>query len=386
MKLIIDNESGAALLIVLALLALLGSVAIMSVDRTDTDVELSYNQMHEEQAFYVAEAGAKKAMLKLDEDRSWRNGYANEPIGAGNFTVVVIDSSVSAALVETILVRAVGNVQNASACVEISVVPEIINPYSFSLFGKSSVDVRNSFCTDSYNSDSGSYNTTVLDENGDIGSNGSVVIANAADIGGDVSTATEGALSINVGATITGDTTSTAPESDFPSITADQFNEAEANNSNLTGLSGSYSYNSVNQSFISSGSVTFTTGVYYFESFILKNSAELIIPAGDEVIIYVNGDIEVKNSGDINPYGDPGDLQFLSSGDVVLKNSSEFTGIVYAPDGEIDLRNSADVYGAVVGDDLINHNSACFHYDRNLGNIQWERENGVDQVAWLEVY
>ncbi|MGH8014853.1 MAG: hypothetical protein ACREBV_01530, partial [Candidatus Zixiibacteriota bacterium] len=53
----IRNTKGSAILIVMALIAMLTAIAIMSIDRSNTDMEVSFNQLHEEQAFYNAEAG-----------------------------------------------------------------------------------------------------------------------------------------------------------------------------------------------------------------------------------------------------------------------------------------------------------------------------------------
>ncbi|MCH9025132.1 MAG: hypothetical protein IH931_07340, partial [candidate division Zixibacteria bacterium] len=47
------NQKGSAILIVLALIAMLTGVGIMSVDRATTDIDLAYNQLQEDRAFYV---------------------------------------------------------------------------------------------------------------------------------------------------------------------------------------------------------------------------------------------------------------------------------------------------------------------------------------------
>ena len=69
-----------------------------------------------------------------------------------------------------------------------------------------------------------------------------------------------------------------------------------------------------------------------------QNNAELKIASGADVNIYVTGDIEIKNSGDLNSGGDPADLMFLTQGNIVLKNSGEIYGIFYGPEGDADLR------------------------------------------------
>ena len=68
MKKILTNQKGTAILIVLSLIAMLVAVGIMSVDRSTTDIELSYNQLHEDQSFYGAEAGIARARKELEGD------------------------------------------------------------------------------------------------------------------------------------------------------------------------------------------------------------------------------------------------------------------------------------------------------------------------------
>src|SRR3990172_427715 len=94
------SEKGSAILIVLALLAMLTSVAIMSVDRSNTDLELSYNQLHEEMAFYLAEAGVERATYEINENNAWRTGYDKLALQGGYYTIKVIDSTTDSSLVD----------------------------------------------------------------------------------------------------------------------------------------------------------------------------------------------------------------------------------------------------------------------------------------------
>ena len=53
---------------------------------------------------------------------------------------------------------------------------------------------------------------------------------------------------------------------------------------------------------------------------------------------------------------------------IILKNSSDFYGAIYAPNAMLDIRNSGEIYGSFVGEDMILHNSVNFHYDYALQN------------------
>lgn len=382
---VIGNDKGSALLIALALMTMLTVVVIVALDRTTTDIDLSYNRLHGEQAFYIAEAGAKRACAELGCDPLWRNGFNDVAFNAGEYTVTVIDSSIQEGLDDTVIVTSTSNRDQAAAAIEVFLIPVTFHPFQFALFGDSSVDMRNSALTDSYRSDSGSYASTRIFDKGDVGSNGEIVVHNSADIGGDVATSEEGALSLNFAATIAGDTTSKAPRREILPVPDEEFDLAEAVNDNATGISGTYSYNPATDAFVSTGTVTFQTGTYFFSSLILKNSASLEIAAGAEVVIYVTGDIELKNSSEVNDGGSPMDLQFYSQGDIVLKNSGDIYATFYSPEGFGDLRNSGDFYGSIVTRDVLVHNSAGFHYDRRLGDVEWPDISGMMVVAWREL-
>ncbi len=385
MKRIATNR-GSALLLSLFLMGMLTLVAIMSINTSNTDMELSFNNENSGKAFYIAEAGAKRGLAEMNNNPGWTAGYVDISFGGGAYSVTVTDSSITPALFDTIVLTSTGQTHVARSAVEFTTAPEEISPFRYAMFGKDSVDLRNSLSTDSYNSDSGSYWSTRLDTDGDAGSNGDIIIYNGATVGGDVITSVDTGLYIDPGATITGDTISDAPPQEVPDIPQSEFDAAALYNANDTGIAGDYTYNSTTYAFTASKAVELTGGVYYFSSFILKNSASLTIAPGASVTIYVTGDVEIKNSGDINPGGDPGDLIFYTQGDLVLKNSSDLYGSFYSPNGIADLRNSGDIYGSIVARKIIGHNSAGFHYDRSLGDIVKKNDQYYVVVAWRELY
>jgi len=66
------NERGSALLISLCLLAMLTLIGIMAIQNTNTEIDLAYNKTHSDKAFYIAEAGAKRAFVDINNDNDWR--------------------------------------------------------------------------------------------------------------------------------------------------------------------------------------------------------------------------------------------------------------------------------------------------------------------------
>ncbi|HOZ08216.1 MAG TPA: pilus assembly PilX N-terminal domain-containing protein, partial [candidate division Zixibacteria bacterium] len=83
MKAKLQTIRGSALLIALLLTGMLSLIAIMAIESSNTDIELSYSQSHLDAAFYNAEAGAKRAFVALNDNDDWRSGYADFGFGQG---------------------------------------------------------------------------------------------------------------------------------------------------------------------------------------------------------------------------------------------------------------------------------------------------------------
>jgi len=382
----LKNTNGSALLVVLALVLLIFAVGVITLDTANTDIELSYNQLHEDQAFYIAEAGAKQAWFTLNDSSSWRAGYSDHAFGDGAFSVSVRDSSSDSALQDTLIVTSTAVVDGSRAAIELTLAPIIIHPFTYALFAKNSVDMKNSFGTDSYNSDSGTYATTQTMQSGDVGSNGLITIANATIIGGNVSTALTGGASVHWGATVTGAVSDSLPEQEIPDVPDAEFDLARTTSAAPAGLSGSYTYDPSTKALQSTGPFTLASGVYYFSSIVLFNSAELIVAPGAHVTIYMTGNLEMKNSAAMNTAGVPDDLMIYSKGNFVLKNSGDIKGTLYSPNGDAQLMNSGQFYGSVVANNIVCDNGGRFHYDRNLSKKKRNSPDGFSIAAWKERY
>ena len=60
---VLFKQNGSALLIALMLLGMLSLLGLAAIDKTNTDIDLAGNEVTAEGAFYVAEAGAKMALI-----------------------------------------------------------------------------------------------------------------------------------------------------------------------------------------------------------------------------------------------------------------------------------------------------------------------------------
>ena len=381
----LTNDRGSALLIVLLLMGMLSIVSIMSVDRATTDVELSYNQLHADQALYIAEAGVHRAIAELNVDSSWRQGFVDEPFANGSYTVELIDSLTDPALADTIIVHSIGRIgaSEAAAGLEAWVVRAAAYPFQYALFGDMSIEVETS-CTDSYNSDSGSYAATLDTVYGDVGSNGFVNIHSGSVIGGDVLTSTPGGISIS-GSTVLGDTSSTADPQTLDAVADSEFVWAASVSNAPAGLSGSYTYDPVTKA-LRFDSLVLASGVYFFSSIHGDSLSSLTLAPGASVTIYVTGEFEIEHNSSVNLGGKPSNFVVYSKGsEFEVEHDSQFYGVFYGPQAEFEIEHSSATYGSIVAREIEMEDNSCFHFDRSLVDLSKGVGEGFEIAWWREI-
>jgi len=141
--------------------------------------------------------------------------------------------------------------------------------------------------------------------------------------------------------------------------------------------------------------ITLTAGDYYITSIILKNGAILEIDAtAGPVNIYLNGivdaedgDLEAKNGSEINNLSQPTDFSIFSNSDqhIVFKHDSVFKGMVYAPNADVQLNNSAGVYGLIWGKTVGINNSGGFYFDEAIKDKYLSPDNyTINVLSWKD--
>ena len=54
---------------------------------------------------------------------------------------------------------------------------------------------------------------------------------------------------------------------------------------------------------------------------------------------------------------------------ISLYAKSAFYGTIYAPNADVEMKNSADVFGSIIADTFIQKVAANFHYDADLRTV-----------------
>ena len=246
-------------------------------------------------------------------------------------------------------------------------------PFEFAVFGDEGVDLKNSAVVDWYN-----YDTD--DEILKVGTNsiasGALSFKNSSTINGDVAVGVGGDPDLVIddfGATITGESCVMTEKNELQSITVPEWLESLPSSETITNdstITNSARYSSINlksnNTLLIDGDVT----LYVTGEIILGNSAEVQIGNDSSLILYIGGDFEGKNSSTINNLTqDTKKLQIYcldSCENMQFKNGSDFYGVIYAPNADILMNNSANLYGSVVAKGFNQMNSSTFNYDASL--------------------
>jgi hypothetical protein len=258
---------------------------------------------------------------------------------------------------------------------------ELRGPFESAIFADEGITMNSSALVNWYNYEVGEKNLQIGTNSTDVGA---IQLANGVTVNGDILVGMGSDPDVVIDATwatITGDTYSLTEFYELSSVTVPdelQMLPSGGTINNDTTLIASATYDGINLGNNETLTIDGPVSLYIVGDIILKNSAELQVV--DEVtnpdaylILYLGGDIEVKNSGNINNLSaDASSFQLYgldSCQSISLKNASDLYGTIYAPNATVEMDNSANLYGAVVADSFIQHNSAEFNYDASLRDV-----------------
>ncbi len=393
-KLIMDNYGGA-LVIVLGLMLLMTIAAILAVHTAQTDINLSFNQVDYDHAFYIADAGLKKAFNELNNYNLWEAGYAGSEFEDGTYTVLVerdipVSDTAFDPIYDRVTLRSTALYRDAEAHLTAVVVPELYYPFYYAVYGEDYILMDNNSMTDSYDSDVGVYDSTVAGSEGDVASNGTVTLSNSAEVNGDASSSVLGGVTVCATCTVTEDVSDAAEPFEIPPIPDSVFAYYDTCNDNTTGVipattltyPGPDLTTSINQI------VTLKSGVYYFNDVTMNSNSKIVLDPTDpdvKVQIYIRGTLTMDNNTSLNPDQEPTDCLIFSDGQIVtIGNDTEIHAAFYGPDADVDLGNSCDWYGSIIAESVTMTNTGSLHYDEALMGVPITTTGNMLMVSWIE--
>jgi hypothetical protein len=329
----------------------------------------------------AADAGLIKALFEMNEKlkvKPWND--SSLPFGT-NISLPNCDAvysyTVTGDLSSGYTVESTGIFNQAQRTVSCTL--QLQGPFEAAIFTENGMELNNSAVVDWYNN-------TEDDKIMQIGTNntasGSVVLRNSATVYGDVVVGMggdPGTVINDYGATVTGDTRALTERYVMQSVTVPEWLEslpssgAIPNDTNDTTITTSARYSSINLGNSETVTISGDITLYITGDIILGNSAELGIENNASLILYLGGDFEGKNSSAVNNENyDAHKLKIYgldSCENIQFMNSTHFYGAIYAPNADVIMNNSANIYGSVVSKSFDQRNSATFNYDVTLREV-----------------
>jgi Tfp pilus assembly protein PilX len=400
---------GAALVIVMLVMAvlLMAGTAFLTISSTESQIAL--NEQGYATAYALAEAGIHKAIASLNDPIRGPaylaiKGETNTALGGGTFSVSVVTPSKRLQSVDRcptdnskdITAKASVPVRGGNAVVTLVVtVDQVAYPYNWAAFARvpnqiisslydplagSSVDRTNSefwlgshALVDSFDSGVGSYNSmTNSGLHGNVGANGDVEIDHNSMIDGNVQAGDD--LIKSSGVTVTGTQTSgLSPNStdagvSFPTVTPP------------VAPTGPLIWTDT------SNPKELAPGTYYFTYIQMAPGTRLSFPKGGPVTIYVTGPPitstnKLADLGSNVTMGAPGtQLQIVTKSDpsttdyltFVAQDNFSLYGSLYGKNTDVYLGNNSQVYGSIIGRtvrvDSRSYSPSKIHYDQAMLN------------------
>ncbi len=373
-KLLKSKRRGSAIPLVLVAVMILLAMGVGLLDLGMKGRIYSIRTASDIAARCAADAGLTMALFEMNEKlkvKPWNDGSLPEatnenlPYCDAVFSYTVTGNPSTGYTIES--VGASGITERKVTCI---LKPQ--GPFEFAVFADEGAELKNSALVDWFNFDAD-------DGNLKVGTNsiasGAFTFRNSATVNGDVVVGVGGnpATVINNNGTITGDTRAMKERNTLPSITVPDWLESLPSSGtiqNNTTITNSAKYSGINlknsKTLLIDGDVT----IYIIGEIILGNSAEIQIDNNASLILYLGGDFEGKNSSTINNLTQNAKKLQIYSLDscenMQFKNSSDFYGVIYAPNAKVIMNNSANLYGAIVAKDFEQKNSSTFNYDASL--------------------
>jgi hypothetical protein len=323
----------------------------------------------------AADAGMTKALYEMNEKlkvKPWNDSSLPEATNESlPYCNAVFSYTVTGNPGDGYTIEAVGTSGNAERKVVCVLKPQ--GPFEFAVFGDEGAELKNSALVDWYNFGA---DDEILKVGTNSVASGAFILKNSSTINGDVVVGVGGNPDVVIddfGATITGETRALREANVLPSITVPPWLESLPSGGtiqNNTTVTNSAKYSDINLKNSKTLLIDGDIALYITGEIILGNSAEIQIDNDASLILYLGGNFEGKNSSTINNLTQNAKkLQIYcldSCENMVFKNISDFYGVIYAPDAEVIMDNSANLYGAVVARTFEQKNSAALNYDASL--------------------
>jgi len=344
------GQEGSVLIISLAISAVILILLGIFLGTIVAEKRRQQRSFRSNQAFNLAEAGIEYGIWALNNEdiTTWDKDEAGDPVTSftvntsgekiGCSTVAITSSTIAATITST------GSVSYDSANIdrEVTINAENVGAFIFdsAIVGVNGVTI------------SGGGHVW-----GDVVVGPGVTPPATADVTGDIEVADS---EIELPAV--------SPPSSFDYYNYDDTYNISSGETRTISSGGIYKYDSMKVNGTLEINATGASVIIYVEGNVNING-EIRIASGCSVSLYVGGNTSIAGNGVVNESRDPSKFVLYGSGKCDLTGSSDFYGVVYAPEVNIKVTGGAKVYGCLIGNTVKVSGGGEVHYDERVADL-----------------
>ncbi len=338
----------------------------------------------------AADAGITQALFEMNQKLISQTLISSTNPTADSVTLSYSDAIYSYAVTGSLAggynITSVGKSGNAQRMITASL--ELGGLFDHAILTKDSLVLKSGTIIDGYNS----ADPTATDFDVKIGTQSTeddkIVLNNSVIVNGDIAVGVNGDIDEvikDLGAKIDGDTYAASSKETLPEVTTptlpDKGKALSVKSGTITVTpSDNGTYSSINlQNGKDIGKLEITGGdvvLHISGNISLGNDCEIVVADGSTLTIYIDGNISCDNGSGINTEAPPEEastLKIFATGEgeqyLDVKAKSDWTGTIYAPNGDVILYSEGDIYGAIVADSFEFKAGGNFHYDAALKDV-----------------
>jgi hypothetical protein len=366
-----QQREGFALVVVLVGILALSAITLNALKIGSDEASAGRATRVSAAALYAAEAGVRATQVawpvpgpsSLAAGDSMALAWTNLPNGGRYRSVIHRRDSGSGPLVYSLTTegRSAGPL-GGQATVQVWLTRGAARTFISAVASRTSASISSSGYTDSYDSRIGAYGGTNVEHTGHVRVNTSLTISGSAQVRGDVIV---GSSTFGAGPAVTGTVTTSAASITYPQ------EPCPTGGFSAFGPQAGVSYSQSTGKLSTGDSVVVGSGTYYFYEVTLSGGAQLILPPGEKVTIYIGNKFTVSGGGGVNNRSRlPSNLSIISCGPNTqawsLSGGSDGYFTVYAPNNKVSLTGGSPVFGAIMAGEFVSSGGAPVHYDRAL--------------------
>ena len=420
-----SHSTRGSILVAAAILVAIFAIFMSGVlTYISNEYRLNFRSHQFAQSLYLAEAAVELGFAELNYRNSFNatNGWVN--LGGGSYTKITNLTDTAGNFVGTlsnrvyagvspVTITGVGSATNtigglANTERAVSVVLSASSLFKMALVAKSPFSFSNNIQVDSYDSSDptkstgGFYDAAKAGDDGNVATTAGLVAfpSGSPIISGTIETGPGGTMTMAgnplMGPTnsanqvgiiggvpqiatavangwLRADFSSAPPDATVPATLKTASNLGTINLSSAgtqTINAGSWQVNAVSIANAATLTINGTVSLYILGNVTVANGGMIKIPTGSALTVYVGGPtMNLSGAGVINSIVQPVNDEWFGLPTLTtatFQNGTSFIGAFYAPDTAISLLGNTQIYGAMIGSNIVMTGSAGVHFDDSL--------------------